>query len=519
MKNKLILISTIIFFVFAIIFHAISFFSPEISINSKSGFLPIYLLSLGGLILYLFSRKIARWIFTTGVLLFLSFNAFDLLNSYFTWGVSTPLIAETGLYIVRWTLLGMIIHYGFIRKSLTYWILISLLLGVSIGHDFPLFGQNLHILSQIFLRLIKVIIAPLLFATLVYGIAGHSDIRQVGRMGWKSLLYFEVVTTIALLIGLAAINISKAGVGLNQSDVVMQEMPAVKSQTTSEVILNIFPESIAKSMAEGDVLQIVLFSVLFGVALIMVPEVQRRPLINFTESLSETMFKFTNMVMYFAPVGVGAAMAYTVGHMGLGVLLNLFELLITLYVALIVFLLLVLLPIAWIIKLPVMKFIKAVSEPVSIAFATTSSEAALPRAMEAMVSIGVPKKIVAFVMPTGYSFNLDGTTLYLSLATIFVAQAAGMHLSIGHQFMIVFTLMLTSKGVAGVPRASLVILLGTAASFGLPTWPIFIILGIDELMDMARTSVNVIGNCLASVVIAKWEGEFDPNFQQDIEDV
>lgn len=520
MKNKLILISTIVLFALAATFHVFSYLNVDVNaLSNKSGFIPIYLLALGGLALYLLPTKPARWIFTIGALSFLTFSAFDLLNTYFKWGVYISPFVETIPYLVRWALLGMIIHYGFIKKSLTYWILISLLLGVSIGHDFPLFGQSLQILSQIFLRLIKVIIAPLLFATLVYGIAGHSDIKQVGRMGWKSLLYFEVVTSIALLIGLAAINISKAGVGIKQSDVVMQEIPAAKTQTANEVILHIFPESIVKSMAEGDVLQVVLFSVLFGIALIMVPEAQRKPLINLTESLSETMFKFTNMVMYFAPVGVGAAMAYTVGHMGLGVLVNLFELLITLYVALIAFLLLVLLPIAWMIKLPVIKFIKAVSEPVSIAFATTSSEAALPRAMEAMVSIGVPKKIVAFVMPTGYSFNLDGTTLYLSLATIFVAQAAGMHLSIGHQFMIVFTLMLTSKGVAGVPRASLVILLGTAASFGLPTWPIFIILGIDELMDMARTSVNVIGNCLASVVIAKWEGEFNPDFEENIEDV
>jgi proton glutamate symport protein len=222
------------------------------------------------------------------------------------------------------------------------------------------------------------------------------------------------------------------------------------------------------------------------------------------------MFKFTNIIMYFAPIGVGAAIAYTVGHMGLGILLNLFQLLMTLYVALFVFLAGVLLPVAFFVGVPIKKFLQAIAEPVSIAFATTSSEAALPRAMEAMERIGVPRKIVAFVMPTGYSFNLDGTTLYLSLAAIFVAQAAGMNLSFGQQLVIVFTLMLTSKGVAGVPRASLVILLGTAASFGMPVWPIFIILGIDELMDMARTSVNVIGNCLATIVIAKWEGEFNP---------
>ncbi|HCN83019.1 MAG TPA: dicarboxylate/amino acid:cation symporter, partial [Sphingobacteriaceae bacterium] len=242
----------------------------------------------------------------------------------------------------------------------------------------------------------------------------------------------------------------------------------------------------------------------------MVRDDKRAPMLKLAESLSEVMFKFTNIIMYFAPIGVGAAIAYAVGHMGLGILVNLLHLLITLYVALIVFLLGVLLPIALIVGVPVKKFLQAIAGPVSIAFATTSSEAALPRAMENMEKLGVPRKIVAFVMPTGYSFNLDGTTLYLSLAAVFVSQAAGMNLTIGQQFLIVFTLILTSKGVAGVPRASLVILLGTASSFGMPVWPIFIIVGIDELMDMARTSVNVIGNCLATVVIAKWEGEFNP---------
>ncbi|QPH41737.1 cation:dicarboxylase symporter family transporter [Pedobacter endophyticus] len=471
----------------------------------------MYALAFGGFLLYILPKKLSLLTFSLLLVGFLSFSAFLFLNAQFTWNISLSPSIDTAFFILRWVMLGFIVFYGFVKKTLTFWILVALLVGISIGHDFPFFGQSLQIFSQIFLKLIKVIIAPLLFATLVYGIAGHSDIKQVGRMGWKSLLYFEVVTTFALFIGLAAINISKAGVGIKQADAVVHDIPKVEPQTAKEVILHIFPDSIAKSMAGGDVLQIVIFSVLFGIALIMVPMAQRKPLISFTESLSETMFKFTNIVMYFAPIGVGAAMAYTVGHMGLGVLVNLFHLLITLYIALIVFLLVVLLPIALIVKLPIRRFIQAIAEPVSIAFATTSSEAALPRAMEAMVSIGVPRKIVAFVMPTGYSFNLDGTTLYLALASIFVAQAANIHLSFGHQLVIVFTLMLTSKGVAGVPRASLVILLGTAASFGLPTWPIFIILGIDELMDMARTSVNVIGNCLASVVVAKWEGEFDPN--------
>jgi proton glutamate symport protein len=255
----------------------------------------------------------------------------------------------------------------------------------------------------------------------------------------------------------------------------------------------------------------VVFSILFGIAVAMLKEYHRNRMVHFAESLAETMFKFTNLVMYMAPVAVFAAIAYSVGHMGIGILGNLAQLLATLYLALIVFLLLVLLPVALLLKIPVRNFIRAVSEPVTIAFATTSSESALPVAMKAMEKFGVPRKIVAFVMPTGYSFNLDGTTLYLSLASIFVSQVAGIDLSIDKQLLIVFTLMLTSKGVAGVPRASLVILLGTAASFGLPTWPIFIILGIDELMDMARSATNVIGNCLATAVIARWEGEFDDN--------
>lgn len=515
--NKSMLIAVISVFVLAILLQILGFigvigtgkdFSGPLTIKE---YLPLYCLSIGGLLMYLMPKKISVIIFSVLLFGFLSFNAFLFLNSQFGWDVSLSAHHDTAFFVLRWIMLGFIVFYGFVKKTLTFWILVALLIGISIGHDFPFLGQGLQIFSQIFLKLIKVIIGPLLFATLVYGIAGHSDIKQVGRMGWKSLLYFEVVTTFALFIGLAAINISQAGVGIKQADAVVHDIPKVEPQTAKEVILHIFPDSIAKSMAGGDVLQIVIFSVLFGIALIMVPMAQRKPLISFTESLSETMFKFTNLVMYFAPIGVGAAMAYTVGHMGLGVLVNLFHLLITLYIALVVFMLLVLLPIALIVKLPIKRFIQAIAEPVSIAFATTSSEAALPRAMEAMVSIGVPRKIVAFVMPTGYSFNLDGTTLYLALASIFVAQAANIHLSFGHQLVIVFTLMLTSKGVAGVPRASLVILLGTAASFGLPTWPIFIILGIDELMDMARTSVNVIGNCLASVVIAKWEGEFDPN--------
>jgi len=383
-----------------------------------------------------------------------------------------------------------------------------MVIGVEIGLNYPDFAQNLQVLSKIFLSLVKTIIAPILFSTLVVGIAGHSNLKQVGRMGWKSILYFELVTTLALVIGLIAINITQAGAGIVLPEGFNQELPEAKAQTWSQVILHVFPENIVKSVYHGDVLPIVVFSVIFGIALAMLPEKKKKPMLEFSESLAEAMFKFTNIIMHFAPFGVGAAIAVTVGHLGIDILTSLLKLLFTLYGSLIAFIILVLLPIAYLLKIPIRKFIKAISEPVSIAFATTSSESALPKAMENMEKLGVPRKIVSFVLPTGYTFNLDGTTLYLSLAAVFVAQAAGIPLTIGQQLLMGLTLMLTSKGVAGVPRASLVILLGTAASFGLPLWPIMAILGIDELMDMARTSVNVTGNCLATVVIAKWEKEY-----------
>lgn len=315
------------------------------------------------------------------------------------------------LMISRWVAISGMLAYAFHKKSLTTWILVSMVVGAEIGHDVPAVAIELQVLSKVFLKMIKTIIAPLLFATLVVGIAGHSNIKQVGRMGWKSLVYFEIVTTLALFIGLLAINISKAGVGIVLPETSHEEIQKVPPQDFHDIILHIFPENIAKSVVEGQVLQIVVFSLIFGLALAMLPESKKRPMLHWCESLSEVMFKFTKIIMYFAPVGVGAAIAYTVGHMGLGILVNLFQLLATLYVALIVFMLVVLLPVALIIKLPIKKFLSAIAEPVSIAFATTSSEAALPKAMEAMEKLGVPRKIVAFVMPTGYSFNLDGTTL------------------------------------------------------------------------------------------------------------
>ena len=331
-------------------------------------------------------------------------------------------------------------------------------------------------------------------------------------MGVKALVYFEVVTTLALGIGLLAINVTKAGVGLAlPAAAAASKIGVVAPPPThwDDFLLHIFPENIAKSVADGQILQVAVFAVFFGIALARLSDEKRGPVLRLCESLSEVMFKFTNIVMFFAPIGVGAAMAYTVGNMGLGVLVNLGKLLLTLYGALALFALVVLLPAALLFKVPVLRFLKAVTEPATIAFATSTSEAALPRAMEQMEALGVPRRIVAFVIPAGYSFNLDGSTLYLAVASVFVAQAAGIHLSIGQQLLMMGTLVLTSKGVAGVPRATLVVLLATAATFGLPVEPIFVILGIDALMDMARTMVNVVGNCLASVVVAKWEGLFE----------
>lgn len=419
-------------------------------------------------------------------------------------------VSDDVLFASRWALVASLILFAIYKKSLTTWILVAMVLGVEIGLDFREFSQNLSFLSKIFLRLVKTIVAPLLFATLVVGIASHSNLKQVGRMGWKSLLYFEVVTTIALLIGLLFINLTGAGKGIVVPQELLHELPEAVPKTWQDHIIDIFPENIIKSIYEGNVLPIVVFSVIFGIALALLNETKKKPMLEFAESLAETMFRFTNIIMYFAPFGVGAAIAVTVGHLGIDILKNLAMLLGTLYLALFSFLLLVLFPVAlFVAKIPVRKFLQAIREPVSIAFATTSSDSALPKALENMEKFGVPRKIVSFVIPTGYTFNLDGTTLYLSLASVFVAQAAGIDLSFGEQIMIGLSLMLTSKGVAAVPRASLVILIATASTFGFPVWPIMAIYGIDELMDMARTSVNVIGNTLASCVVARWEGEFD----------
>jgi proton glutamate symport protein len=412
---------------------------------------------------------------------------------------------------MRWIGVLILAVFAARRGSLTPWIFVAMVAGAEIGFDAPAFAMQLKVFSDIFLKLIKSIVAPLILATLVVGIAGHGDIKSVGRMGVKALVYFEVVTTLALGVGLIAINVTKAGVGLTFPAVSGAAAAAVNKPTPqhwNDVLLHMFPENLAKSVADGQILQVAVFAIIFAIALASLSEEKRMPVFKVCESLAEVMFKFTNVVMYLAPIGVGAAMAYTVGGMGLGVLVNLGKLLLTLYGALAIFGVLVLLPIALFFRVPVAKFIAAVAEPATIAFATSTSEAALPRAMEQMEALGVPRRIVAFVIPAGYSFNLDGSTLYLAVASIFVAQAAGVHLSWGQQLVMMATLVLTSKGVAGVPRATLVVLLATAATFNLPEAPIFVILGIDALMDMARTMVNVVGNCLASVVVAKWEGQF-----------
>ncbi len=454
------------------------------------------------------------------------------------------------------------------KISLTWKILIGLVIGIFVGWLLPQWGLNARPLSNLFLNLIKSVIAPLIFATLVVGISGTGDIKQVGRIGGKSLLYFEIVTTLALFIGLAAVNIvqpgkgvSLAGVSKTEDKAVLAKLaktlaeeaseavkkaeefsvqnnaseavkatalasqkaaeaanaaakgltapePPAKPQTFGDIIAHLSPTSIIKAMAEGDVLQIVVFSVIFALAVTSIGKEKSAPIVRWCESLADVMFRFTEFIMKFAPVGVGAAMAYAVSHSGLDVLKNLAMLVGTLYGALIFFVVVVLLPIALLFKVPLKDFFDAVKTPATIAFATTSSESALPKAMENLVRLGCPQRIVGFVLPTGYSFNLDGTTLYLGIASVFVAQAAGIELTWTQQIMMMLTLMLTSKGVAGVPRASLVILLGTLASFNLPVEGVILILGVDELMDMARTTVNVIGNCLATVVITKWEGAF-----------
>ncbi|HTH66076.1 MAG TPA: dicarboxylate/amino acid:cation symporter [Gemmatimonadales bacterium] len=401
--------------------------------------------------------------------------------------------------------------WAFLRaRTLTQWIIVGMVAGTLLGWLAPDAGMAIKPLSTVFLRMIKSIVVPLIFSTLVIGVAGHGDdLRRVGRLALKSILYFEAVTTLALAVGLLAVNVLRPGDGVQLPAAAADVAPAVSGGVTlSGLLEHLVPQSFFEAATNNEVLQIVFWSVLFALALTQVREGPRDLVLRLCEGLVEIMFKFTGIVMTFAPIGIGAAIAYTVGHSGPGVLSSLGKLVLTLYGALVVFAVAVLLPVAYFAGVPVRRFIGAVKEPALIAFSTASSEAALPKAMVQMEAIGVPRRIVAFVIPTGYSFNLDGSTLYLAVAAVFAAQAAGMALTIGQQLVMMLTLMLTSKGVAGVPRAALVILSGTLATFHIPLEAVALILGVDALMDMARTSVNVVGNCLASVVMARWEGEY-----------
>ena len=404
------------------------------------------------------------------------------------------------------------------RISQTQWVVIAMVVGVTIGWLFPdtpnasgFRATDLQVLSNIFLRMIKSLVAPLLFATLVVGVAGHGDdMKRVGKLALRSIIYFEIVTTIALAVGLLAVNIVKPGIGVNLATATATTGAelATARPTFSSVLEHSVPQSFIEAAARNEAIQITFFSILFAVALSQVQGPAKALMLSFCEALTEVMFKFTGFVMKFAPIGIGGAIAATVGKSGVGVLKNLAALVFTLYGSLAVFALLVLLPIAIMFRVPVRRFWSATKEPWLVAFSTASSEAALPLALRNMERLGVPRRIVSFVLPTGYTFNMDGSTLYLALASVFVAQAAGIAMPVSQQIMMMLTLMLTSKGLAAVPRSSLVVLSGTLAQFGLPLQGVAVILGVDALMDMARTSLNVLGNCLASVLLARWEGSF-----------
>jgi proton glutamate symport protein len=395
--------------------------------------------------------------------------------------------------------------------GVTTQIFIGLFIGIAVGYVWPGVGVSIKPLADAFLRMIKMIIAPLLFSTLVVGIAGTGDLKAMGRIGVKAIIYFEAATTIALFWGLALVNWFQPGAGLAVpigADTGELAALAQKQQHAWDIFLHLFPTSVVDAAAKGDILQLVVFSTFFGIALAAIGE-KGRPVVEVLESTAQVMFKFTGHVMRFAPIGVMAAIAATVGGKGLGILYTLGKLVLLMYGGLFVFAIVVIGGVAWLIRVPFFKFANAIREPFLIAFTTASSEAALPKALEVMERFGVPKNIVGFVLPTGYSFNLDGTTLYLSLASVFVAQLAGVEMTFGQQLIMMLTLMLTSKGVAGVPRAALVVLTATLGQFNLPIEGAAILLGIDQVMDMGRTAVNVMGNCISTAVVARWEGVFD----------
>ena len=410
--------------------------------------------------------------------------------------------------VLRWIGIACVLVAVGRKPSLMTWTFLAMVAGVELGLDAPLVAAQVRLPGDLFLRLIRMIVAPLLFATITTGIAGHNELKSVGRVAVKALVLFEVVTTLGLIIGVVAMNVSGAGWGV-VVPAALEGAPATSAQAPQgwqQIVLNLFPNNIAEAVAQNQILQVAIFSILFGAALAMISAEKRAPLVNVLQSLADVMFQLTRFIMYLAPLAAGAAIAYTVGNTGISTLLPLAKLVGTYYVALTAFVALVLIPTLVIFRVPVGRFVNAIGEPAALGFATTSSEAALPLAMERMEEFGVPRWIVSFVIPTGYSFNMTGGSVYLSMAAIFVAQAAGMHLSFGRQLAVVLVLMAASKGIAGVPRASLVVLLATASAVHLPTAPILLILGVDTLMDMGRTMMNVVGNCMAAAVIGRTEG-------------
>lgn len=423
-------------------------------------------------------------------------------------GVATALLhLQVAGVVLRWIGIAFFLVFTVRRPSLMTWTFLAMLAGIELGIDAPRIAAQVRLPGDLFLRLIRMIVSPLLFATITTGIAGHNELKSVGRVAIKALILFEVVTTFGLVIGLLAMNLSGAGWGVVIPAALEAAQPAATQapQTWQQIILNLFPNNIAESVAQNQILQVAIFSILFGSALAMISEQKRAPLVKVLQSLADVMFQLTRFVMYLAPLAAGAAIAYTVGNTGIATLLPLAKLVGTYYVALTAFSVFVLIPTLVLFRVPVGKFISAIGEPAAIGFATTTSEAALPLAMERMEEFGVPRWIVSFVIPTGYSFNMTGGSVYLSMAAVFVAQAAGMHLSFGRQLAIVLVLMAASKGIAGVPRASLVVLLATASAVHLPTAPILLILGVDTIMDMGRTLMNVVGNCVAAAVIGQTE--------------
>ncbi len=409
---------------------------------------------------------------------------------------------------LRWLGIACFVVFAVRKPSLMTWTFLAMIAGVELGLDAPHAAALARLPGDLFLRLIRMIVAPLLFATITTGIAGHNELRSVGRVAIKALILFEVVTTLGLIIGVVAMNVSGAGWGIAIPAVLEGAAPAVAQapQTWQQIVLNLFPDNIAQAVAQNQILQVAIFSILFGSALAMLPALKRAPLVTVLQSLADVMFQLTRIIMYLAPLAAGAAIAYTVGNTGLATLLPLAKLVVTYYIALTAFAVLVMIPVLAIFRVPLRGFLSAVGEPAAIGFATTTSEAALPLAMERMEEFGVPRWIVSFVIPSGYSFNMTGGSVYLSMAAVFVAQAAGIHLTFGRQIAVVLVLMAASKGIAGVPRASLVVLLATASAVHLPTAPILLILGVDTLMDMGRTMMNVVGNCMAAAVIGRTEG-------------